>query len=196
MDLRLITAPVAEPVSIFTAKEHLRLDADATDDGLVADMLRAAREAVEAHTGRALMPQTWQLRLPEFPASDAAILIPTAPLISVTELLIINEAGAETVVSTDDYQVEAPSGPRAGRGKLIPGYALTWPATRATTLGAVRVTFQAGYATAAAVPYPLKAAIMLILSELYEQREASAVRPPVEIPAVRRLLDPFRVWWL
>lgn len=193
MELRLITAPVAEPVSIFTAKEHLRLDANATDDGLVADMLRAARETVEGHTGRVLMPQTWQLRLSAFPD---AIRIATAPLISVTQLQIVDADGAEVVVAADQYQVEAPTGPRAGPARVLPAYGVSWPATRAGTLGAVRVTFQAGYASAAAVPYPLKAAIMLILAELYEQREASAVRAPAEVPAVRRLLDPYRVWWL
>jgi uncharacterized phiE125 gp8 family phage protein len=196
VDLRLITAPAAEPVAIQTAKEHLRLGADATDTGLVSDMLRAAREAVEAYTGRSLMPQTWQLRLPAFPPSDAAIRIPAAPIISVTELLIVAPDGAETVVATDQYQVETPSGPQAAPAQILPAYDTSWPETRERTLGAVRVKFHAGYANAAAVPYALKAGVLLFLTELYEQREASAPRPPADIPAVRRLLDPFRVWWI
>jgi hypothetical protein len=36
--------------------------------------------------------------------------------------------------------------------------------------------------------------MLLIVGELYENREASAERPLTEIPAVKRLLDPYRVW--
>jgi len=194
VELRLIAPPAAEPVTIFAARDHLRLDADAPDLALVADMIRAAREAVEAHTGRALMPQTWQLRLPSFPAGG--VCLRPAPLLDVTELEIVAPDGTETTIAADQYQVVAPSGPQAGPGRVLPAPGLSWPATRGDDAGAVRVTFRAGYANAASVPFPLRSAVMLILTELYEQRSASAVRAPVDIPAVRRLLDPFRVWWL
>lgn len=196
MDLRLVTAPTAEPVPLYAAKEHLRLGSDAPDDRLVADMVRAAREVVEAHTGRALMPQTWQARLPSFPALGGPIRLPRAPMVAVTELRIVTPDGTEAVVAADQYQVAAPSGPLAAPGQVLPAAGLSWPETQQGALAAVQVTYTAGYANASDVPAPLKSAMMLVLTELYEQRSASDVRAPVDVPAVRRLMDPFRVWWL
>lgn len=196
MDLRLLTGPTSEPVLLAQAKAHLRIDDGNPDDALIAGMLSAAREAVENYTGRALMPQTWQMRLPKFPADQGAIRVPIAPLISVSELRIVDTTGAETVLSASAYQVEAPTGPQAAPGRILPAAGAAWPATQADTLGAVRVTFQAGYANAAAVPAAIKSAVLLVLGELYEQREASAVRAPADIPAVARLMAPYRVWWL
>jgi len=196
MDLRLLTGPTSEPVLLAQAKAHLRIDDGNPDDALIAGMLSAAREAVENYTGRALMPQTWQMRLPKFPADQGAIRVPIAPLISVSELRIVDTTGAEAVLSASAYQVEAPTGPQAAPGRILPAAGTTWLATQADTLGAVRVTFQAGYANAAAVPAAIKSAVLLVLGELYEQREASAVRAPADIPAVSRLMAPYRVWWL
>lgn len=196
MDLRLLTPPASEPVTLTQAKAHLRIDAGNTDDALITAMLAAAREAVESHTGRALMPQTWQMRLPGFPSDQNAIDLRFAPTISVTELRIVDPGGTEAVVASTAYQVETPSGPQAPPGRLLPAPGTSWPATQADATGAVRVTFQAGYANADAVPAALKAAILLMLGELYEHREASAVRPPQDVPAVARLLAPLRVWWL
>jgi len=45
------------------------------------------------------------------------------------------------------------------------------------------------------VPGPLKQALLLLVSELYENREAAGDRPRVELPfAVSALVAPYRVW--
>lgn len=191
MDIRLITAPAAEPVSLADAQEHLRAAVGGTDATLIVAYLQAAREAVENHTSRALMPQTWELRLPEFPSST--IGLPIAPLMSVTSLRYTSAAGVDTLMASTAYQIEAPSGPTAQPALLWPAVGTTWPGTRLDDRGAVRVTFSAGYANAAAVPAALRAAILLITGELYENREATTARPLTDNPAVKRLLDPYRV---
>lgn len=194
MDFRLITAPAVEPVSLADAQEHLRASIGGTDATLIEGYLQAAREVVENHTGRALMPQTWELRLPEFPVG--AITLPVPPVMSVTSLRYTSAAGVDTLLASTAYQVEASSGPTAQPALLWPAVGTVWPATQLDDRAAVRVRFQAGYANAGAVPAALRAAILLVLGELYENREASATKPPSEIPAVRRLLDPYRVRWL
>lgn len=194
MDFRLITAPASEPVSSADAQEHLRAPTNGPDAALISAYLQAAREAVENHTGRALMPQTWELRLPEFPVG--AITLPVPPVMSVVSLRYTSAAGADTLMDTAAYQVEASSGPTAQPALLWPAVGTVWPVTRLDDRAAVRVRFQAGYTNAAAVPAALRAAILLVLGELYENREASAAKPLSEIPAVRRLLDPYRVRWL
>jgi uncharacterized phiE125 gp8 family phage protein len=191
MELRHITPPAAEPVSLSDAQAHLRVGVDGPENATIAAYIQAAREAVENHTSRALMPQTWELRLPEFPAS--AIALPIAPLMSVTSLRYTSAAGADTLLDPTAYQVEASSGPTAQPAMLWPAVGTTWPGTRLDDRAAVRVTFSAGYANAAAVPAALRAAILLITGELYENREATTARPLTDNPAVKRLLDPYRV---
>lgn len=56
MDLRLITAPVSEPVSLTDVQAHVRAPVDGADAAVIEAYLQAAREIVEAHTGRVLMP--------------------------------------------------------------------------------------------------------------------------------------------
>ena len=46
MSITDITAPPIEPVSLATAKEFLRIDGN-HEDGLIADLIKAARERAE-----------------------------------------------------------------------------------------------------------------------------------------------------
>ncbi|MGH6951903.1 MAG: head-tail connector protein, partial [Vitreimonas sp.] len=54
MSIVTITPPASEPVSLAEAKLFLRID-HAAEDGLIAMLISAAREAVEAGIGRALI---------------------------------------------------------------------------------------------------------------------------------------------
>lgn len=191
MDLRLITPPASEPVSLADAQEHLRAPLGGPDAALIESYIAAAREAVERHTGRALMPQTWELRLPAFLAGP--IVLPVAPLLSLTSLRYTATNGADTLLASTDYQVEAPAGPAAQVAKVWPAAGAEWPATLEGDRAAVRVRYQAGYASAQSVPAALRAALLLVLGELYEHREASAAKPLTDIPAARRLMEPYRV---
>src|SRR5215213_5238149 len=60
MRLEPLAAVAVEPVSLAQAKLWLRVDHDAEDD-LIAALVSAARDYVEAQTGLALAPQTWCL---------------------------------------------------------------------------------------------------------------------------------------
>ena len=62
MTLFRTLAPGAEPVTLAEAKDHLRLQ-HASEDELLAGLIRAAREDVERATGMALIDQTWRLAL-------------------------------------------------------------------------------------------------------------------------------------
>lgn len=199
MDLRLITAPDAEPVTLAEAKAHLRVDHDA-EDMLIAAWIEAARMSVEASTGRALMPQTWEMRLAAFLAD--AIELPSPPLIAVLSVATVDAAGTITGLHPATYQVIAPAGPMAQPGAIRPAAGECWPGTVAGVAGAVRVQYQAGYANAAAVPAPLRAAILLLVGDLYENREAgaegsgSSARVLNTNPTVDRLIAPFRIMTL
>lgn len=72
MDAVLITAPVLEPISLEQLKLHLRIELDVLDeDEYLEGLIIAAREHVEDVTRRAIMTQTWEYYLQEWPDGDS-----------------------------------------------------------------------------------------------------------------------------
>jgi len=161
MNLKLITAPEAEPVSLETAKLHLRVDY-ATDDALIASYLKTAREQGEGLARRSFVTETWELVLDAFP-SEGRIKLPRPPLQSVTSVKYLDENAVE--YTWTDYVVDARSDPGVIVFNSTPSVALL-------ESGAVAIRFVAGYGTAAAVPATFVQAILLTVAYWYENREA------------------------
>jgi uncharacterized phiE125 gp8 family phage protein len=199
MSLKLITAPEDEPLTLAEAKAHLRVEST-DDDTLITSLISSAREAVEGHTQRSLMLQTWELALPAFPTvcrADAslylfAIQIPKGPLSSITSVKYVDESGVLQTMDEADYQPDDHSEPP----QLVPAYGTTWPATRAQP-NAVLIRYVAGYAEAENVPAQIKAWMKLRIATLYENRESvvSGVQSQ-ELGGqfVDRMLDAYKIW--
>lgn len=186
MSSTLITAPAAEPLSLVEAKSHLR--ADGTDeDALISSLIAAAREQVQTVTRRALVTQTWSLKLDSFPA---LIEVPRPPLITVASITYVDVGGDTQTLAASRYTVDADSEP----GRIVPVYGDAWPATRSVP-NAVTVQFDAGYGAAADVPQPIKQAMLLLIGHWYEHREAVNVGNITNVMpmAVESLLFPYRV---
>lgn len=77
--LRVETAPAAEPITLATVKAHLRVDTQA-DDALLGIYLQAAREAVEAASGRSLVNKLYRQSHDHFPRHDGHFGAYTGPL--------------------------------------------------------------------------------------------------------------------
>lgn len=162
MNLRVITAPAAEPVSTATAKSHLRVD-HASDDELIESYIKTARELGEGLARRAFITQTLELVLDEFPR-DLKLKLPRPPLQSVTSVKYLDADNVEYTFT--DYVVDARSEPGVITFNSTPGVALA-------ESGAVAVRFVAGYgATATAVPNVFVQAVLLSVAHFYEFREA------------------------
>jgi uncharacterized phiE125 gp8 family phage protein len=187
MPLRIVTPPAEEPVSLAEARAHLRVDTTEDDDQIRA-LIVAARQHVDGHDGwlgRALVTQTLALKLDRFPR---AITVPLPPLQSVESIIYVDGSGTTQTLAEDRYT--ATSGEPA---KIVPAYGLSWPETRSVP-EAVTVTFTAGYGTAADVPAPIKAALLLHVGTLYRDRESVTVGGGAnETPAYGALLSPYRV---
>jgi uncharacterized phiE125 gp8 family phage protein len=65
MELKPISGPAEEPVTLADAKLTLRVD-HAEDDSRIQRMIGAAREEAEQITSRRFGPQTWELVLDAF----------------------------------------------------------------------------------------------------------------------------------
>lgn len=187
MGLKLVTAPEAEPVSLAEAKAHLRVTS-ADEETLISALIVAAREHCEAWTHRRFVTQTWDLVLDCFPGWS--LEFPNAPLQSVTSVTYVDTAGATQTLDSSEYLVDAQTDP----GRIAPAYGLHWPATR-DQMNAVTIRFACGYGAAAAVPSAIKAAMLLIVGHLFENREEAVTGTIIaELPfGVPALLAPYRV---
>lgn len=184
---RLITPPAEEPVTLAEAKAQLRLET-ALDDAFVTRLIRAAREWAEGYLWRGIVSQTWELVLEGFPAG--AVELPMGQLTSITSVKYLDELGAEQTLSASIYEADTASVP----GKLRLAYSQSWPSARGTW-NAVVVRYVVGWATASAVPQPIKQALLMLISQMYEHRTpeiTGTIVSPVQF-AVEALLSRYRL---
>lgn len=182
MTVRIITEPVAEPITLAQAKLHCRLENSFTsDDTLIESLLiPAARRYAENITRRAYVQRTLELTLPCFP-DGGVIELPFPPLISVTSVKYIDADGVLQTVAASDYQVDTYRKP----GLLKPAYLESWPTITRSDFNAVQVRYEAGYSPsgspasdldyAANIPETLKCWMQVRVGTMYEHRESIIV---------------------
>lgn len=182
--LRLTAAPTTEPLSVSDAKAHLNYTADDKDDDISA-YISVARAACEVETNRAFLAQDWALTLDRFPGLHGIIEIPRPPLQSILSIAYTDTDGNAQTLSSEYYQVDSSSEP----GRLAPARDCKWPDTDSEKLGAVVISFRAGWAAAANVPVEITHAIKLLVSHYFWNLSATAENAPRELPfAVQMLL--------
>jgi uncharacterized phiE125 gp8 family phage protein len=192
MSLKLYSGPAGEPVLLSEAKQHLRVDIS-TDDTYIEALIKVARETCETITRRALISQTWDMVLDEFPALDW-ISFPFPPLQSVTSVSYTTLAGVTSTVSSSTYVVDTYSEP--GRLRLKSGYA--WPGDSLKELAGVTIRFVCGYGLIrTSVPESIRQAMLLLIGHYYENREQVVIGQGVSIQKLPQgfeaLLWPYRL---
>jgi uncharacterized phiE125 gp8 family phage protein len=165
MPISVATAATFEPVSLAEARAHLRLD-QTTEDAYVELLIAAARERVEQDTHRKLCTQTLDYFCNHFPCSGV-LEIPTAPVSAITSVNYTVEGVAETAFSSTYYNTDIVSEP----ARIVLTTSASWPTGTLKTVNAVRVRFVAGYADGSC-PQALRAAMLLLIGHLFENREA------------------------
>lgn len=207
MSIQLVTPPAEEPVTLIEAKLHLRVDFD-DDDTLIASLITAARQAAETLTGRQFITARWKQVLDCFPGPSLmgvpagqaftlpghAILLAKAPVQSVVSINYLDMSSVNQTMSALSYTVDAACEP----ARITPVFGQIWPICL-PQIGAVSVTFDAGYGTAAQVPEGIKSWIKLRVGSLYAHREevAALSRGRIDsLPFIDGLLDPYKVAFL
>lgn len=188
MDLTLTTPPAVMPVSLAEAKVHLRVT-HADDDAYITALIDAATRHLDARHGilnRALITQSWTLRIGGFPACwPYAIELPFPPLLTVGAVKYLDPDGAEQTLAGTEYTVETSQ----FVGRILLGYGKSWPAIRCVP-GAVRIDFTVGFGPSATdVPMPIRQAMLMFIAHLYEIRSTDADAPR----AIDALVAPFRL---
>jgi uncharacterized phiE125 gp8 family phage protein len=141
MELTLLTAPAAYPVSLAEAKLHLRVDTSfTTDDDLIRAHIAAASDMAERFLHRRLVSQSWRAALDDWPAVDF-IRLPYGRLQSVTQITYLDSDGDSSTFSSDDYIVQAAGDP----GRVVLGYGKSWPSTTLYPSLPISIDFTCGY---------------------------------------------------
>jgi uncharacterized phiE125 gp8 family phage protein len=204
MPLQLITPAAQEPVSIWEAKQHLRVDFD-EDDALILALISAARQSAEMLTGRQFITARWKLVLDSFPGPSLmgvpagvpftlpghAVLLPKGPVQTVVAINYLDMTGSLQTMPAANYACDLACEP----ARITPVFGQIWPIPL-PQIGAVSVTFDAGYGGPQQVPEGIKSWIKLRVGSLYAHREdiAALSRGRMEaVPFLDGLLDPYRM---
>jgi len=183
---RTVTA-IWEPVTTSEAKEQIQgLEGISAFDNEIARLITVAREYAEKFTWSTIVESTI---VEKFTAFDDKIILPGAPIISVTSVKYIDDAGIEQTVDSADYMLmnwHVPS-------YIAPAYGKSFPAPRGGS-GDITVTYKAGYASAASVPAAIRQAILMMVRTWFDQREDVSNRTVNEMPmGSKYLLHHFRL---
>jgi len=187
--IKVSSAPALEPVTVAELKTYMGLDTTAYDT-MLTGFITACRDAIEKHSGRTFINTTFELYLDEFPLDNGCIELINPPVQSVSSIYYNQESdGVSTLLASSKYLLDSVSlYPR-----IQPAYGESWPATR-DMLNAVKVTYIAGYGSAAAnVPQNVKSCIMAIAADLFEHRESNIEINLTENKTYKFLLNSFSI---
>lgn len=175
--LKRLTAPAVPMLTLDEAKRHLYLMHD-QDDVYIAHLVEVASGYIEGPTGAGipLAVSQWVLTMDNLPRCFDIDLCPVRSIDSIT-------VDGETV-SPDLYSVDLDSTPARVKGHYLPQCR--------SDVGRVKVMFTAGYDV---IPADLKHAALMLISHLYENREASSTTKLAEVPfAVSAILSRYRAF--
>ena len=182
-------APTAYPVTLVEAKAHLRVDIT-DDDTLITSLISAATDFCEMYTQRSLVTRTYRADLPGFWRGQ----LPMRPIIAISSYKYYDTGSPETLTTwaASNYQLVS--------GILHYTEAASFPSW-AYRADAIQITYSAGYAPTSSpevaaenVPDAIKAAILMLVADMYEYREARIVNQMVtENKTVEMLLSSYRV---
>lgn len=178
----LITPAATRPVTIEAARKACRVDTTDDDDEIEGyiDVAVSWLQPPTGWLGRSLLECTLRLDLPGWPR--CVMELPAGPVRAIEHIKYFDDDNAEQTLSSGAY--------------LLDGDALVWTDAFAepslySRPGAVRITYNAGYANADALPAALKQGVLLLVAHLYEHRGDVSEDLPA---AVQALLMPFKRW--
>lgn len=160
-----------EPITVATAKDHLKVDFD-TDDSIISGLITAARAYAESYLGFAIRAQR---KLVYFNCFDGDFVLP-GPATEVESIIYVNTEGDDTTISSEDYDTVP--------GQPMRIYSAEWPDDVATnTPGAVRITYVQGVGS---FSDHIRQAMLLTIGSWYENPADQVRRYPT---AATLLLD-------
>jgi len=163
MTLQIITPPAQEPLSLAEAKTYLRVDHTDEDD-LIGELIKSARQRVEALTGRALITRRVVEVRDYWPCASQHAL-PVSPVTEAHEIRLIDANGVAEILPSADWYADLKSDP----ARLVSLKGI-WPRQKRDA-GGIEIEFSAGYGEDPGdAPEPLRQAIRELTAQAYEGR--------------------------
>jgi uncharacterized phiE125 gp8 family phage protein len=184
-------APTAEPLDLEEVKLFLRVD-DEREDVAIEAMMSAARALVEGHTSRRCLTQTIEVAMDGFPARGAPILVPLAPVVSISSIKSYATDNTESTFSSANYRLDTHSVPP----RILLDDDAAWPTDLRAESG-VLITLVMGYGADGSyvTDVALLHAMRLLIGHWYQHREAvGTVGKEIEF-AYTALVQSVRVPW-
>jgi|TARA_Y100000310_G_scaffold331472_1_gene405122 uncharacterized phiE125 gp8 family phage protein len=189
---QITSEPATEPITTAEAKAHLRVDFS-DEDTYIDTLISTARGICETYCNRVFITQTWRQNEDRW---SIPIKLKVNPVVSLTSLKYYdtNETQQTLTDSSANFQKDFNS----DEAKIFEGLTNSYPSL-GDTINPIEIIYVCGYGAASAVPVEIKHAIKLMVSHLYENREAvnvpiASMASQIEMPkAVRDLLSPFRI---
>ena len=187
MAIDIVTPAASEPITLTEAKNFLRVD-HTNDDTLISALITSARQLCEEYTRRILVTTTIDEYYDKFPTNryenlSNLIYLSRGPVSSITSLKYVNEIGSEVTISSSLYITDLISEP--ARVQSVSG----WFAA-AGVVNQVIVRYVVG-TSVSSIPKPLIQGMMLVISDLYDQRNDRVKRFPT---ASEYLWNPYRIF--
>jgi uncharacterized phiE125 gp8 family phage protein len=190
----LVSRTDGDGIDLTDAKLFLRVD-HTTENDLIEAMIASSRVWVETYLRRSLITETWDFKFRDFPHVVTPLYIPRAPLQSVTSISYLDENAASQTWASGNYAVRTLSGPNAGRGWIETTADTDYPTTSTESEYPVTVRAVCGYGSATAIPKGIKSAMLLLLGDLYAQRQETitGTMSAKTQTTIEKLLGPYRL---
>lgn len=205
------TSTPTQLLTLEEVKEHLRISTT-TEDNYVLALILAATEVCEELTGRAFMSRDFEMWMDAFPADSAYsnrwrdgvteepiyhlancrrwIELPKGHASAVASIKTYDDDDTESTFSTSFYRTDFVSEP----ARITLKRDALWPVALRPT-SAIKISFTAGYGTAADVPNAIKHAVKYLVAHAFENREpviVGSISKAIEI-SLMAFLAPYRI---
>jgi uncharacterized phiE125 gp8 family phage protein len=190
----VITPPTFEPVTLAEAKAHLREDlSDPANDVLISACIAAAREHVEAQTGRRMIQQTLRCFASGWPIG--AFQLPVAPVSSIVHIRYYDTDDVAYTWPATEYSYNGSANPPV----ILRRYLKTYPSVTLRPLDPIEIQFVAGVPTPPEVNPRLRQAVLMLMATLYRHPETVTISNTTNVATLipqhfNDFLASFRVW--
>lgn len=172
----------AEPLTMQQVKDHLRVTWE-EEDALIYALMVAAREYVEKTTAQAVIPQEVEAYYPALPYSAGSLSLPLSNAVAITSVKYLDGAEVQQTLDASEYYLTVGQPSKVYFSNGVPG--------GTERPDSVEIIYTAGFGPAPYKSFPqaLRAAILIMVADLYEHREAQGTQKFEQNMTVDRLLN-------
>lgn len=170
------------PVSVADAKSHLRVSGS-SEDALVELYIQAAARYLEESHGLLLLDTTVTEIFTDQPGEEQSFSLTRGPVTSLTSITA-NTVEAPTTFTAPGGTTVLNAAHNRARVYAPDGWEWDFAPWQ------IKVVYKAGWANAAAIPAPVKLGVLLLVGDLYENRQDA---PTGLNTNAHRLLQPYMV---